>query len=388
MKKIIVRLILLAAVAVLPWVIMTAYMNAAGVLVPGEVVEKREAIVMSGGDSWKHIFEVTYQYRPFDSPYKQTSGHRIDPALYHRLHLGSTVQVRYSPSHLLRLMEGVGSFITDSSAISRLPYGPPNSRDLTEMAGIALASLIGFVAYRKKSKALAIVAGVVGATCIPVVLLAGSGLFLLPTLFWGWRRNPGKGYGWALLGMIALSAAVTYWRIPQPTPLPPGPLRSGSAIVRHAKVVKQIWSADREGHPGRTDGQDIWQPFQMLDLEFTPEGASEPIHVLDRIDLNSVPGLREGTKVPIYYSSPDPSLARIAGGTREFARHALIYLLALTYGTALVLAFLVFPAIGRLDKFIGPARIRTHVAPNQETKQYDWLRLRAIRFGQRRSTLK
>jgi hypothetical protein len=370
---------MIAGTAVLPWLIMTAYMNTEGLLVTGEVVGKREAIVMSGGDSWKHIFEVTYQYQPFDSPYKQTSGHRVDPALYHLLHVGSAVQVRYSPSHLLRFMEGVGSFVTESSPLSRLPYGPPDSRDLAEIAGIALASLIGFVAYRKKSKALGMIAGVITAACVPVVLLAASGLFLLPTLFWRWRRDPGKGYGWALVGMIALSAAVTYWRIPQPTPLPPGPLRSGSAVVRHAKVVNQIWSADREGHPGRTDGQDIRQPFQMLDLEFTPEGTSEPIHVLDRIDLNSVPGLRDGAKVPIYYSSPDPRLARIAGGTREFACHALIYLLALTYGTAVVLAFLVFPAIGRLDKFIGPARIRTPVAPNQETKRYDWLRLRAIR---------
>jgi hypothetical protein len=43
-----------------PWVIMTVYMNTAGVLVTGKVVEKREAILMPGVDSWEHIPEVRY----------------------------------------------------------------------------------------------------------------------------------------------------------------------------------------------------------------------------------------------------------------------------------------------------------------------------------------
>src|SRR5437773_3658881 len=116
MKRVIVTLIVITAVAVLPWAIMTAYMNSADIVVDGKVTEKREAFVMPGSDSWNHIFEVTYQYQPLDSPYPQTAGHPVDPSLYHRLRVGSAVQVRYSPSRLLRPMEGVGSFLAGSSA--------------------------------------------------------------------------------------------------------------------------------------------------------------------------------------------------------------------------------------------------------------------------------
>jgi hypothetical protein len=97
------------------WAVATTYVENAGAVVEGEVIGKREAILMPGGDTWKHIFEVTYRYRPFDSPYRQTDGHRVDPSLYRRLQVGSAVQVRYSRSPLLRQLEGVGSFLADAS---------------------------------------------------------------------------------------------------------------------------------------------------------------------------------------------------------------------------------------------------------------------------------
>ena len=339
------------ALVVLLWLTPTIYMSAAGIEVPGRVIEKQERIVMPGGDSWKRVFEVTYQYRPLDSPYPQTSGHRIDAALYHRLHVGSLVVIRYSPSRFVRYMEGVGSFVVGSSRLSRLPYGPPDTRDTAEFAGALVAVLIGVGAYRRKSKLLGVVAAVVLGACIPVLLLVSSGLFLLPILYWGWRGNPEKGYGWALLGTIVLCAAVVSWRVPQPTPMSPDTVRA-TAIVRQIKLVDQIWTSDREGHPDATGGQPIRAPFQMLELEFAPPGASEPIHVVDRIDRDSLPALREGAAVPIEYSVNDPQLARVAGGSRNYARRAEMYLLGLTYGFGAALTFIVFPVVRALRRFI------------------------------------
>ena len=139
-------------------------------------------------------------------------------------------------------------------------------------------------------------------------------MFLFPTLFWASRRNLGKGYGLALLATIALCAAVVYWRVPHAAAFPPGQVRNSTAIVRQERVVDEIWSDAWETYSGRTNGQKISQPFEMVDLEFTPEAAGEPIHVLDHIDLKSVPGLREGAAVPIQYSSSDRSRLRAHRG--------------------------------------------------------------------------
>jgi hypothetical protein len=262
-------------------------------------------------------------------------------------------------------------FLEESSPIYRLPYGPPEVRDFAELAGLVLASLLGFVAYRRKRRALGLVAAVIGAICVPVMLRVVPGLILFPTLFWAWWRNAGKGYGWALVGTIALSAAVVYWRIPQPTPMPPGPLREGTAVVRQVRAVNQIWTGASEGeHTGDAGGQGIRQPFQMLDLEFTPAGANEPIHVLDRVDVDSLPGWHEGAKVTIYYAATDPRLARAAGGTRTYARQAVVYLLGLTYGMGAALAFLVCPAVYVVGKCVRSSRIFGPIIASYEIVKY------------------
>jgi hypothetical protein len=352
MKRLVLGLIALAVIAVLPWGLMTAYVNSNGLLARGEVVEKRESIVMPGGDSWKHVFEIKYQYQPSDSPYRQLGSHRVSPSFYRSLRVGSEVQIRYSSSRFMRTFEGIGSFVVGSSALSRLPYGPPDTRELADLGGIVLAVLIGLIAYSKKSMALGLAAVAVVSASVPVVLLGACGLIVFPSLFWAWRRNPGKGYGWTLLGLIAFTAAVVYWRVPQPATMPAGPVINGSAIVQQTRVVDQIWSSDSEGHASSDGGQTIGTPFEMLDLEFTPEGASEPIHVLDRIDSDSVPGLREGAKVPIYYNAIDPGSARVAAGTRNYARQAAVYLLGLTYCLAAIMTILVFPIVHFVEKFV------------------------------------
>jgi hypothetical protein len=363
----IVAFVVILALGVVPWAIATAYMNETA---EGTVIAKREAFVMPGGDSWEHVFEITYRFRTPDSPYPETAAHKVAPALYRRLQIGSTVRVRYSPLRLLRSMVGVGSFLADSSWLSRVGYESGDVHEFAELGGIGVAVLMAVAAYKRKSKLLGVAAAVIGGVCVPVFLLAVTGFFLFPILFWAWRGHPGKGYGWALLGTMALSTAAVYWRIPRPTPMPPGPRREATAIVRRARVVNEIWSNVREGSSsGSEGGQDIRRPFQMADLEFTPEGATEPIHVLDRVDLDSVPGLREGARVQIYYSSADARLARIAGGTRNYAQQALIYLLGFAYGIGAALAFVVFPAIHIVKKLVRSSSIFGPLISHYQTMQ-------------------
>lgn len=114
--------------------------------------------------------------------------------------------------------------------------------------------------------------------------------------------------------------------------------------MRGVQTVDHIFASGSASGDGAA-GQDIKHPFQMVDLEFTPEGASEPVHALDRVDFGSVPGLMDEARVPVTYAVADPRGGQLSIGTRTYAEHALLYILGLTYGFGAVVAFLVFPAL-------------------------------------------
>ena len=349
MKRAVAGFIFVFALAIVPWITMSAYMKSAGIVVAGRVLDKRETFSLPGGDTWKHVFEITCEYRTLDSPYPETFMQRVDSPFYHSLHAGSPVRVRYSPSRLLRSFAGMGIYLEDSSILSRLHDGPPDRRDIAMAGALIVAAIVGLVGYLAKKKALGVIAAVIAGVCFPMALFAASGLLLFPGLFWASRRNPGKGYGWALFTTVALSVGVTYWRVPRSSPLPADSIRNGTATVQQVRVADELWSNAWETY-GRRAGENICEPFQMVELVFTPEGASEPIHVLDRIDMNSVAGLRDGSSVPIQYSAIDPDSTRIVGASRNYARQATTYLFCLVYGTGAVVTFVFIPAAHGLRK--------------------------------------
>lgn len=351
MRRGVASLIFVLALAIVPWVLSNLYMRSAGIRVTGKVLAKRETFLLPGGDSWKHIFEITYEYRPLDSVNSETVVQRVDAGLYRSTRTGSPIQVRYSQSPFLRSFAGMGLYLEDSSALSRLHYGPPAPEDIAMAVALAIAAIFGLIAYSTRNKVLGVIAAVIAGICFPMTLLAVCGFLAFPALFWATRRNPGKGYGWALITTIALSVGVAYWRIPRSSRLPSDSIRNATATVRQVRVADELWSDTWETY-GRTAGEHIRQPFQMVDLEFTPDGASEPIHVLDRIDLNSVPGLREGSSVSVQYSALEPDSARILGASRNYARQAITYLLCLVYGAGGVIAFAVMPLANAIKKVL------------------------------------
>jgi hypothetical protein len=321
-----------------------AWVNNSGVVVPGTVIEKRESFQMLTGDRWRHIFEIKYRFRAQDSANSETASHLVDRSLYGRLRIGSRVLIRYSPWRWLRPMEGVGSALVDSTWVSRHPGESGAGRVYVEIASLGVVALLAFVAYWSGSRPVALAAGLVGATWISAVLLAG--FLVMPLLFWLWQRYRGKGYGWLLLGTVILSGPALYLRVPFPPPVAPGAQVNTTAIVRQVRIVRRIWSTRKTG-----GGQDLRQPFQMAELEFTPVGASEPVHILDRVDQGSVAGLTEGGKVRVSYPVSDPRAGRIAEGSRTYADQTLSYNLELNYIFPAVFALVVFPVIRFLGKW-------------------------------------
>jgi len=364
MRKYLAGLMFFVALAIVPWVLTSAYMKSAGVLVNGSVIEKRETFLLPGGDTAKHIFEITYEYRPLDSLYAETVVQRVDSTFYRSLRTGSSVRVRYSPSRLLRTFGGMGLYLEDASILSRLRSGPPDQQDIEMAAALVVAAIFVLIAYRSRSKVIGVIGAVIAGVCFPMTLIAACGVLLFPALFWASRRHPGKGYVWALIVTIISSAGVAYWRVPRSSSLPPDAIANANATVRQVRVADELWSDTWEDY-GRRAGEHILQPFQMVELEFTPEGTSEPIRALDRIDLNSVAQLREGSLVRIQYSVLEPDSVRIVGASRKYPRQAVSYLFCLMYGAGGVIVFVFIPLANGVKKLfrLSPV-LRAFVDPN------------------------
>jgi hypothetical protein len=350
MKWIIIALLAVVALAISPWAIAMGYMQIEGHVVEGKVIAKREAILLPGGDSWDHVFEITYSYRPLGSTYTETATHRVDSTLYRRMQVGSIARIRYSPLRMPRSVVGMGSFLEGSSLLSRLGLDLFTARSLIVISIVSVGLLTALFAYRKKSGRLGLLAAWIVAMPAPVLFLAITAFIAFPGLFLACRSSKKVGYGLLLLGSIPFSAVVVYLQIPQPTQIPADLQRHAMATVRQVHVVNEIWT-DYGKSAEDAGGQGIRKPFQIVDLEFRPDGASDSVHALDRLDMNSAPGLREGATVQIAYSLADPNIAFIYGGTRNYPRVTLMYLLGLTYGIAGILAFVLLPGLALMDRF-------------------------------------
>lgn len=334
------------------------YVAAEGITVDGQVISKREYFAMHGEDRWRHVFEVEYRYLPRDEALPRTVTQPVDAALHDRLQVGIPVKVRYSPWPPLRSVQAVGAVLVGSSWLSRIPFDSDTDRGVVEMVGFAIAATFGFFAYRRRSRLLGWVAGLATAVWISTVMLAGS--FVFAVLFQMWRRNPGRGYGVLLLASMALSTFALDWRIPQPPSAIAGQPMQAMAIARQVHRVGSLWGG------WRLSGQPIRQPFDMVDLEFRPRGATASVHALDHVDAGSVPGLKPGARVEVVYPASHPRAGRMAAGTRGYARNTLIYLLELTFGigAALVLVMQVLiHAIG--------GRVRRSQLPNRMFQRED-----------------
>jgi len=339
---VILALAILLLAAVGPWLVLAGYLEFFGVPTRAEVIGRQESVSIQGDHS-RHDFVVSYRYRPADAAELVTASQRVSPALYDRLATGSQVGVRYSPWAPLRAFGSAGVSLEDASWTSRLPWGSNDTLRLLEIEMSAVVAVLGYVAYRRKSRPLILLAVTAAASVGAGVLLFGFLIFPLLLLLW-WRRQ-GQGFGWVLLVSIAGSAAILAWRVPWP---PPAPLGEG---VRATAVVRQLHDVDRVWGNRRMSGQPIRQPFQIVDLELTPPGSTETVHAIDRVDRGSVADLAPGLIVEVEYPSGQPRGARMDAGRRDYAWNLFLYVLALSYGTGAVLLLIGLPLMRALGRF-------------------------------------
>jgi hypothetical protein len=95
-------------------------------------------------------------------------------------------------------------------------------------------------------------------------------------------------------------------------PLSPDPdiQQSASAVIRNIRHVTTV------GGNSRSRAMAAWQPFDVVELSFLPEGRREAVTSVDSVDAGSVPNLAVGTPVTVAYSQRRPRAATIVGARR------------------------------------------------------------------------
>jgi hypothetical protein len=150
------------------------------------------------------------------------------------------------------------------------------------------------------------------------------------------RALPGWLTALAILGGIV---TVILWLV-YPTPwlkaLDPPVLTTTAEVVKVREETRSFTSASETGSSPAP------QPWNVVELRFTPQGRTKPVIAVDSVDVGSVAGLQVGARLPISYSANQPREARLNGARtwrwREWGELAewLVILVVMTCGAALL----------------------------------------------------
>jgi hypothetical protein len=249
------------------------YLDVAGIVVEAQVTSTEERISYRPRTpgAWSRSFWAAVTFTAPDGPAMAPLW--IDEGRYDALRPGATVAVRYLP--LL-------SFIArpaDQSTRALVPW-----RWLAIAAGVAACAGILWLGLRRASPVL-------------------KGLTVLAAIVFGviWIRFP----------------------TPWPPPIEP-PVRTATAEVRSVRTVTHSFLSG-----GSTGTVAAPQPWEVVELQFVPEGRDKPVIAVDGVDVGSVAGLEVGARLPVSYSANRPRDARLVGARtyrwrewRELGEHA------------------------------------------------------------------
>lgn len=87
---------------------------------------------------------------------------------------------------------------------------------------------------------------------------------------------------------------------------PRGPWRQATALVREVRHITEY--THRRSVPST-----LRWPFDIVQLDFTPEGRTGTVIAVDVVEAASVPGLKNGDSVQITWPEDDPRSAKIVG---------------------------------------------------------------------------
>ncbi len=270
------------------------YVELSGATASGVVSARHEEIRMRYS-GWTRSLRVEVQYTPADTEQQEVAIIPVTTERYDQVRIGDAVQVRYMPQPGVRVLGEIAS----PRLVDQGPVGQLRAR----VAGSAIT-------------------------------FAFIGLFLLFLAAWGATR-----LGWLLVPVWALLLCFGVYAVSDPPqPAPPGPQLSTQATVRQVYEVDRL-SSGRSGRSRSRAFREALQPYDMVALEFVPQGAAASVVAVDLVDVGSVQGLAVGAKLPISYSTADPRWAQIEGAQRTYFWKNL-------YGYAIVAGLVLLLALG------------------------------------------
>jgi len=247
-----------------------AYLESAGSAAPGVITEKLESVRVEYTD-WFRRFQVMAAYSIPGQPVQHRAICDVSEKTYDSIHVGNAVVVHY-----------FGGLLNQ-------PFIPATHFSLcSNFASSGLRS------------------SVVRHLVIAFVALLAI-LFL-------WRVLRIRIAMWLLLPWLCLSFA--YLGVPHVEPEPEHPV-SATAIVDSVTTITTL------GATSNDESIPLPHPYQIVLLKFVPPGMDTAVTVVDKIDVGSVPNLKEGQSADIIYDREHPRFARLQSGTRLFPGRTL-----------------------------------------------------------------
>ncbi len=257
----------LAVGAIIGWPI---YLDTHGSAAPAVITEKVESVRIEYAE-WFRRFEVMAAYSIPGQPLQHRASCDVDEKTYDSLHPGNTVQVHYF-ARLLNQPFLPATHLSPCSTSASISWNPAVMHPL----------LVSFI-------------------CLLAIL------FL-------WRVLRIRTAVWLMLPLFCWSFA--YLGLPRVEPEPQHPV-PGTATIDTVRTVTTL------GDTHTAKSIPLQYPYQIMRLKFVPPGMDTAVIAIDKVDVGSVPNLKEGQSAKIVYDAEHPRIARLQQGTRLFPGHAL-----------------------------------------------------------------
>lgn len=309
-----------AFVVVLPFMMTARAREERGILLPGRVDRKSEALSIRYGD-WRLRREAVIQYR---APDAGASLLYVEPneAQYDTLRTGQAVQLRYLLRRDVPNVPLAGFFWQ----LHALPVAALESPPISWLSSVLTPGVI------------------LGARLL-------AGLLALVAI---WRITRAALAAWAVGAVIACGIVWLFVQgFPRATPAPRTSVRHATAHVQSISHIDALFDGQR------SRGLDANQPIDVVAFEFLPEGRTDPVVAVDLIDRGSVP-VQVESAVAIDYEANSPRTAYLAAATRTFpARNfqGAVVQCALVLGVLLTALLIIEWIRRRIRRMVDPERL-------------------------------
>jgi hypothetical protein len=262
-------------------------LRVAGVRATARVQEKRERVtVFNYTGSWYNSYHLGVRFKPPEAS-------RADPTS--RSPMSDSIALNVAATRDLFDRARVGGTVD----VVYLPFRPSIGR-LAERSFVDL--------LREMLAVPDILLGLVALFATVVAIMLSNRSLSNPTV---------RAARAILVGACLITIVGAGWLAYQnPTSIPESAVNTPGVgrVVQMRRVDRTLLSFSSP----RNNSEPLAQPFDVVEVEFTPPILNQVVHAADAVDSGSVHGLGLGGLLPIRYDARSPRTIRITGGTRTF----------------------------------------------------------------------